>query len=132
VGKYPPKNRPLYNRGHSLNKIAKDLYEGDAEFRDCVTTIAHKQIARRRKDYYAMSIMEPEDLEDEIWVDLFESDCASRESLESKAVDFVESLAKRGFRKRANTEEIPFSQLPVDENRDYENKVYSINSIDTE
>ncbi len=110
-----------------MNKIAKDLYEGDAEFRDCVTTIAHKQIARRRKDYYAMSIMEPEDLEDEIWVDLFESDCASRESLESKAVDFVES-----FRKRANTEEIPFSQLPVDENRDYENKVYSINSIDTE
>ncbi len=115
-----------------MNKIAENLYTSDAEFKDYVTTRAHKQLARRRKDYYAMSIMEPEDLENKIWADLFESDCASRESLESRVIDFVEGLAKKGFRRRANTEEIPFSQLPEDENRDYENKVYSTNSIDTE
>ena len=125
TGKHPPKNRALYIWGHSLNKIAKDLFEKDIEFRDYVTTTAKAQIKRRQNDYSAMAIFDAEDLEQEIWENLFESECAGRESLEKRVIDFVEGFARKGERKRGGFAEIPVSQLPDGQRQAVENLFYS-------
>ena len=94
-----------------MNKIAKDLFDKDADFKDFVTTLAHKQMARRPVDYAAKAIFEPEDLEQEIWCALFECECADKQSLEIKAEDYAEYIARKSRKKRCNTVEVPISQL---------------------
>ncbi len=115
-----------------MNKIANDLFEGDAEFRDYVTTIANKQMARRKKDYHALAIMEPEDLDQEIWCDLFESECADKESLKKRVNDFAEILACRGRWERSATGESPLSQLTEEQRKAVENIFYSSDYEDDE
>ena len=119
-------------RGHSLNKTAKDLFEKDMEFRDFVTTIAKRQMRRRREDYAAMSIFEAEDLEQEIWCDLFESECADKKSLENKVEDFVENFAAKSRMKREGVVESPVSQLPDRQRQAVENLFYSSDYDDPE
>jgi len=115
-------------KGHSLNKIARDLFEKDVEFRDYVSTLAKKQISRRKADYSSLSIFEAEDLEQEIWANLFESECANKKSLENRAGYFVESFARHGDRKRKNMTIQPVSQLFGKDRDDIDDLFYSSES----
>jgi hypothetical protein len=121
-------------RGHILNKIANELFTNDAEFKAYIKTTATNQIRRRKADYSALSIFDKEDLEQEIWCSLFESNCQDKESLKKRAIDFSENFASKGHRKRGYNDvtEIPVSQLPDAERQMVENLFYSGGDFDDE
>ena len=113
-------------RDYNLNKIANGLFE-DKDFTDQISTLAKRQYSRRKGAYATIAIFEIEDLEQELWCALFESDGKSRDELFDIAEKKAEALAQQGIYKRGDPPmtEIPISQLEEDERRYVENLLYS-------
>jgi hypothetical protein len=109
-----------------MNKIANNLFN-QKEFVKQIADLAKRQYGRRKGAYSAISIFELEDLEQELWCALFESDGSNAEELLDIAEKKAEALAQQGIRKRGNPPmvEIPISQLEENERHYVENLLYS-------
>ena len=115
-----------------MNKIANDLFQHDKQFSKQICTLANSQYARRQKAYNAVAIFDVEDLEQEIWCGLFESNCGDNDDMLYTAETYAEKIANRGRRKigKEQYEEIPISQLEKNERQRTENLLYSTVSAD--
>lgn len=118
-----------------MNKIANSLFSNDASFRRDVESLAKAQFRRRRKSYRAIGINELEDVEQELWLSIFDSDGATKDEFLKIAHDYSEALERRGARLRsaasaAGDIEVPISQLPEDQRHVMENLFYSQGNFD--
>ena len=110
-----------------MNKVANDLFQHNEQFKKQISRLANSQYQRRAKAYNAVSIFDVEDLEQEIWCEIFECDCADADIMYDCAEQCAEKVANRGRRKmgKEHFEEIPVSQLGKDERHYVENLFYS-------
>jgi len=109
-----------------MNKIANDLFNQD-DFKACISDLAKRQFKRRKGAYSTISIFEVEDLEQELWCALLESEEVDKEELLDMAERKAEALAQQGIYKRGDPAmiEIPISQLEENERNYAENLFYS-------
>lgn len=108
-----------------MNKIAEACFQ-KPKYTNYVAALAKSQIGRRRQAYSAVALFEPEDLEQEIWCKLFESNISAIDDFTIYAMRISEQLARRGDRKKKynGISEIPVSQLCESEYREVWNKMY--------
>lgn len=110
-----------------MNIIANNLFQHNEQFRAQISKLANAQYSRRQKAYNAVAILDVEDLEQEIWCELFESNVDDENDMLISAEKMAEKVAQRGIWKmgKEHFEEIPISQLDRNERRYTENLLYS-------
>ncbi len=115
-----------------MNKLANDLFRSNEQFRQQISKLAASQYSRRKKAYNTIAIFEVEDLEQEIWCQLFESDCIDSTDMVCVAESCAEKVAQRGIWKmnKDYVAEVPVSQLD-NERRYVENLLYSTVGADS-
>lgn len=107
-----------------MNTIAHDLFRNDVEFVKEISQLARKEFFRRRNTYQAISLFESEDLEQELWLGLFESNKTDREALLQVARNRVRNLSIKGEKRNEIGQEIPVSQLPKDQRKAIKHLIY--------
>ncbi len=111
-----------------MNKKAHELFDNDKDFVNLINQLAIKQFNRRKTAYAAESLFEAEDIEQELWCAIFESNAKNKDILYEVAKKKAEAIARRGDRKNDGIKgfvEIPISQLPKEERHQMENLFYS-------
>ena len=108
-----------------MNKFINALFISDKKFRQAIAVIARRQFNRRQKAYYAISIFDVGDLEQELWTRLFTSDIEDKKLLLVFAQRRAEDIATNGRRKWRKLQEYPIADFPR-RSRDWlENLFYS-------
>jgi hypothetical protein len=118
-----------------MNKIANSLFMNDDGFKKEIEQFARKQFHRRKSAYASESIFDVEDLEQELWCAMLESEFSSASQLREYVEEYAEVIARRGDRKNEKAfgpVEIPISQLPDDQRFAMENLFYAGSSIEDE
>lgn len=118
-----------------MNKIASKLFRDDDKFKAMVEQLTRQQFARRRSAYASESIFDLEDLEQELWCAMLESDCHDAIELIDYAEAYAEKVADRGRhknRKAYGRVETPISDLPDNQRFAMENLFYSGGFFETD
>jgi DNA-directed RNA polymerase specialized sigma24 family protein len=104
-------------------KAAEDL--GDNAKRTLISKICRQCFSRHRKEFEAISIFDMEDLEQEVWCSLLESNTYSGEDdIAGWAVRCLDNILKKGSRRVEIVSITPVSQLPHKDRRRVENIMY--------
>lgn len=118
-----------------MNKIANRLFWNDDAFKKDIEDFARQQFHRRKSAYASESIFDVEDLEQELWCAMLESEFTSADHMREYIEEHAEMIAQRGMRKNAKAYgpvETSVSQLPDDQRFAMENLFYSGGSFDTD
>ena len=100
-------------KGNHLNAIAHDLFLNDNRFKSRVSLIASVQFHKHPTAFRAVSVFDIEDLEQEMWSAVFNSNENTDIGLELVAKRRAKALEQRGMRKTFRKEtHVPFSESP--------------------
>lgn len=116
-----------------MGKIV-DYLAGNKEYYDTVVDTARRQYRRRSRAYDSLSLFEPSDLEQELWVALLEREATgypvnlfikNTDDFKDFLVSLAEIIGTKGRRKLKEGDELPISQFPKDKRHELENQYYS-------
>ncbi len=117
-----------------MNKTSKWIFD-DLEKRERISDVVKIQFQRRKGSYVSMSY-DLEDIEQEVWLYLFENNIDYSDlDIEDVCEDVereLERIAAKARRKKAVFEEVPISQFEDCERAYFENLFYGINTMEDE
>ena len=98
---------------------------GNKSKRSLVAKICRLYFSQYRKHFEAISLFDKEDIEQEVWCKLLESNTYSDENKLGSYVDgILKHLLEKGRERMGTVEITPVSQLPYKDKRRVENMMY--------
>lgn len=110
-----------------MNSYAHKLFQENKSFGKKIKQIAQRRFRQYKGEYQRQNLFEVDDLEQEIWAELFESNLIKRDDFLFEAERICDKLRKRGGRRPV---EIPISQLNKKERADINNLFYGTGSLE--